>query len=84
MTGHESLGEALAGLQLRGCLGGSKDRNAAPAKFIDGAEHQRNLRADDDEVRAGIHRRFDDGVFQAVEIAGQAGCLLGNAGVAGS
>jgi hypothetical protein len=61
----------------------AKDWNAATAKFIDGAEHQWNLWADDNEVRGGIDSRLDNRV-QTVKITGQAGCLLRNAGIAGS
>ncbi len=60
MAGHEGFGKALAGLQLRGGLRGAKDRNAAAAKLIDDAEHERNLGADDDQVRADLDGGLND------------------------
>ena len=82
MARHERLGKALAGFQLRSGLRGAEDRNAAAAKLIDGAEHERNLGADDDQIRADLDGRFDDRV-QAAQIAGDTGCFLRDAGVSG-
>ena len=60
MARHECLGKSLAGLQLGRRVGGAEDGNAAAAQFIDGAEHERHFRADDDEVRTDMDSGRDD------------------------
>ena len=78
---HELLGEALAGLQLRGGARGAEDRPAALLKFIDHAERERQFRTDDGEVGiqavGELHQRVE-----ALEVDGNTFGVGGDAAVA--
>ena len=51
---HELLGENLAGLQLGGLAAGSENAQTALLEFVDEAQRQGDLRADDRQVDAGL------------------------------
>src|SRR5205807_5944046 len=57
---HELLGEALAALELRGGFGGSEDAKAAALEFVDDAEIEWDLRANDGQIHAKLLRERDE------------------------